>query len=143
MPQHRARISRRTLRHKPLVLFASGFLAPARAHIRIIAGGLAGLLVAVGLTLGAVAPASADALITLSATSTGTILAGEDATVTLTASGPSGSTADYYNLAFRYELPTGVSYVAGSAKSATVPSLPDPTIVVITDSAGPPAQRRG
>ena len=139
MPQHRARTSSRTLREKPLTLFATGFLAPVRAHIRITAGGLVGLLVAVGLTLGAVAPANADALITLSADSSGTILAGEDATVTLTASGPSGSTADYYNLAFRYELPTGVSYVAGSATSGTVPALPDPTIVVITDSAGPPA----
>ncbi|TFC90612.1 MULTISPECIES: DUF11 domain-containing protein [Cryobacterium] len=136
MPQHsvRARHQKRT------TLFASGFLAPARAHIRVTAGVLAGLLVAVGLTVGmVVAPASADSLITLSADSTGTILAGENATVTLTASGPSGSTADYYNLAFRYELPTGVTYVAGSAASATVPALPDPTIVVITDSAGPPA----
>ena len=135
MPQPHPRP--RPRHQKRQVLFGGGFLAPARAHIRITAGVLAGLLVAVGLTLGVVvAPASADALISLSATSTGTILAGEDATVTLTASGPSGSTADYYNLAFRYELPTGVAYVAGSAKSATVPALPDPTIVVITDSAG-------
>ncbi len=138
MPQPHLRT--RPRHQKRQVLFGGGFLAPARAHIRITAGVLASLLVAVGLTLGAVvAPASADALISLSATSTGTILAGEDATVTLTASGPSGSTADYYNLAFRYELPAGVTYVAGSAKSATVPALPDPTIVVITDSAGPPA----
>ncbi|MBG6056658.1 putative repeat protein (TIGR01451 family)/fimbrial isopeptide formation D2 family protein [Cryobacterium sp. MP_M5] len=138
MPQPHPRT--RPRHQKRQVLFGGGFLAPARAHIRITAGLLASLLVAVGLTLGAVvAPASADALISLSATSTGTILAGEDATVTLTASGPSGSTADYYNLAFRYALPTGVTYVADSAKSATVPALPNPTIVVITDSAGPPA----
>ncbi len=138
MPQSYTRT--RPRHRKRQTLFDAGFFAPARAHVRVTAGLLASLLVAVGLTLGAVvAPASADTLISLSATSTGTILAGEDATVTLTASGASGSTADYYNLAFRYELPTGATYDPGTTKSATVPSLPDPTIVVITDSAGPPA----
>ncbi|WP_166787244.1 MULTISPECIES: S-layer family protein [unclassified Cryobacterium] len=128
-------------RHKKRqILFDHGFLAPARAHMRITASVLAGLLVAVGLTVGAiVAPATAAGIVTLTASSTPTILAGENATVSLTATAPAGGTTDYYNLAFRYQLPAGASYVPGSTAGASGPALPDPTIVTITDVVGPPA----
>ncbi|MEB0000352.1 hypothetical protein QN367_14790 [Cryobacterium sp. RTS3] len=128
-------------RHKKRqILFDNGFLAPARAHIRLTAGVLAALLVGVGLTVGAVvAPASAAGVVTLTATATPGILAGENDSVTLTATAPAGASTDYYNLAFRYQLPAGATYVAGSSASSTVPSLPDPTITTITDTVGPPA----
>ena len=68
-------------RHKKRqILFDHGFLAPARAHVRLTAG-----------------------VVTLTATATPGILAGENDRVTLTATAPAGASTDYYNLAFRYQ----------------------------------------
>jgi len=99
--------------------------------MRVIAGATASLLVAVGLTVGVfLAPASADEYISLSATAGDTILNGDQVGITLKAT--ASSSTNHYNLAFRYELPVGVSYAAGS--SATTGPAIDPTIITIIDT---------
>ncbi|TFB99565.1 DUF11 domain-containing protein [Cryobacterium adonitolivorans] len=116
-------------------LFTRGFLAPTRRHMRVLAGAVASLLVAVGLTVGVfLSPAVADEFITLTATEATTVLHGEQVTISLEAQ--ASSATDHFNLAFRYELPAGVSYAPGS--SATNGSTVDPTVITITDTpAGP------
>ncbi|WP_286346150.1 beta strand repeat-containing protein [Frondihabitans sucicola] len=100
---------------------------------RPLAAVLAILLVAIGLAVVPSQAAQAANTMTLTATSSGSVLAGQPATVTLTATNPTAT--DEYNASFRYVLPAGVTYVAGSAGT----DAGDPTIVTITDSAGPPA----
>ena len=99
---------------------------------RPLAAVLAVLLVAIGLATVPSEVAQAANTMTLTAVSSGSVLAGQPATVTLTATNPTAT--DEYNVSFTYVLPAGVTYVAGSAGAAAG----DPTIVTITDSAGPP-----
>lgn len=115
--------------------FTRDLLGPTTRHMRVIAGALATLLVAVGLTVGVLLPpAVADEFIALTATAGNTILNGEEVAISLEAQ--ASSATNHYNVAFRYELPVGVSYAAGSS-AASGPAL-DPTIITITDTpAGP------
>ena len=132
---HAALRPRRTIRH---VFTGRGLFSRDRGHTRVIASVVTGVLVTAGLVVGAVvAPAMADTLLTLTAKAPAQILAGESANVTLTANG--SDTTDLYNVAFRYALPAGVSYVPASASGPSATAMPEPTIVTIVDSAGPPA----
>jgi len=100
-------------------------------------------LLAAGLLVGVAAPAARAAAaasdITLTATPDASVLAGSKAGVSLTASNTTST--DDYNLAFRYRLPTGVSYVDGSSTSNageptvdTVTYTPDPAKPTVTAS---------
>lgn len=106
--------------------------APAVGPIaRLCAGVLSAALVAASLVVG-VGALSATAVdnIVLTAVSAPSILAGESASVTLTAHNPSSTTNDY-NLSYRYVLPAGASYAAGST---TPTSIDEPATYTITDS---------
>ena len=132
---HDSQSSRRKARH---VFTEGGVLSPKRAFNRVLASIVAGAVVAGALVVGAVvAPAMADTLVSLETKSDSSILAGETASISLTATG--SASTDLYNVAFRYELPSGVTYVAGSASGADAIGMPEPTIVTIVDQAGPPA----
>lgn len=87
---------------------ASGSIAAARRALLLV-----GLALALTLGLGAVAQASGSPDISVSDGAPGSVLHGSDVPVSLTASNPGGQPYGY-NLAFRYVLPEGVSYVGGS-----------------------------
>jgi uncharacterized repeat protein (TIGR01451 family)/fimbrial isopeptide formation D2 family protein len=97
--------------------------AVAIAVVSALIGGL--------LVVTAAVPATADGGLQLTAESSPSVLAGNIANVTLTASNDSGS--DEYNASFRYVLPAGVTYSAGTT---TPTDAGEPQVIANTDAQG-------
>lgn len=96
---------------------------PRALAMVVVTALLAGLLAVFAIAQ----PAAADSVVSVTAKAPASVLSGDTATVTLTATNStpaSGGTA-VYNLGYSYTLPTGVSYVAGSA-TADGQKLTDP-----------------
>jgi len=103
---------------------------------RLRAAWLRGLLALalVGVGLAGVPPTAAHAAggISLDKTSSGSALFGGQVDYHLAVSNPAGSGVEQYNLSYVDVLPTGVSYVAGSAAPS---SYGEPQVITITDDA--------
>ncbi len=106
---------------------------PRALAMVVVTALLAGLLAVFAIAQ----PAAADSVVSVTAKAPASVLSGDTATVTLTATNStpaSGGTA-VYNLGYSYTLPTGVSYVAGSA-TADGQKLTDPVQTPLANGAG-------
>ena len=86
-----------------------------RVLSRSLAGITSGALAATTLTLAPPAAVAVDPDISLAKSAPDTVLAGEELTYSLTISNPVGGTQTLYNASASDILPTGMTYVAGSA----------------------------
>jgi uncharacterized repeat protein (TIGR01451 family)/fimbrial isopeptide formation D2 family protein len=104
--------------------------------MRLVAALASTMLIATGLVVGiATSPAQAAPPLGLTAKLDPSVLAGDPAKVTLDAT--NAGSVDYFNASYRYELPQGVTYRPGTALGPNGVVLPDPKIIVATDTAPP------
>ena len=104
--------------------------------MRFVAAVASTVLIATGLVVGiTTSPAQAAPPLSLTAKLDPSVLAGDPVKVALDAT--NAGTVDYFNASFRYELPQGVTYRPGTAVGPNGTALPDPKIIVATDTAPP------
>src|SRR5689334_8538313 len=116
-----------------------GVLARARRRpslVHVVVLSLVGSTLALGATLAVSAPASAappvsTPAVQLSGGPAASVLYGRDVPVSLTASLPAGEPKGY-NLAYRFVLPAGTSYVGGSAGT----EAGEPTVIADAPTTG-------